>query len=91
MVENLFQREKLKCLLDKVLDDTGLLRKGGEESVYFCFACHHHKRKLEVNLDTQQWNCWVCHIRGRSIRSLFYKLKIKEQYFDELYKITGKT
>lgn len=87
---SLLNREKLKILLDKVLNDCGYLRKGGEESVYFCFACHHHKRKLEINLDSQKWACWTCHIRGTSIRSLFYKLKVKEQYFDELYKIIGK-
>jgi len=90
MGENLLQREKLKCLLDKALNQNGHLRKGGEESTYFCFACHHHKRKMEVNLDSQKWECWVCHAKGRSIRSLFYKLKVRESYFEELYKIVGK-
>ena len=91
MGENLLQREKLKHLIDKVFNDTGILRKGGEEAVYFCFNCHHYKRKIEINLDSQKWACWVCHVRGNSIRSLFYKLKAKESYFDELYKIVGKT
>jgi hypothetical protein len=31
----------------------------------------------------------VCHVRGKSLRSLFYKLKVKESYFGELYKIIG--
>lgn len=32
------------------------------------------KQKLEVNLGTEQWHCWVCNTRGKSIKSLFYLL-----------------
>jgi len=76
--------------LDKVLNQDGILRKGGEESTYFCFGCNHHKRKLEINIRTQEWHCWICNSRGRTISSLFYKLKTKEQHFEELYRIIGR-
>ena len=92
-MSDLLKREKLKSLLDKVLSQNGILRKGGEEVMYFCFECLHYKRKLEIAIDGPNfgsYHCWVCNSRGRSISSLFYKLKAKEQYFDELYKIIGK-
>ena len=85
------QSYQLKSLIDKVLNQDGKLRKGDVESTYFCpWGCKPDKKKLEVNLTTQQWNCWICHSRGNSIRSLFYKLKVRESYFNELYTIIGK-
>lgn len=84
----MLKESQLFTLLDKVLNQTSYIRKG-EEAVYFCPFCTHHKKKLEVNVRTQEWHCWICNSSGKSIRSLFYKLKTKEKYFDELYKIVG--
>lgn len=85
----MLQESQLFSLLDKVLKQTAFIRKG-EEAVYHCPFCLHRKKKLEVNVRTQEWHCWICNNAGKSIRSLFYKLKVKEQYFEELYKIVGK-
>jgi DNA primase len=84
----MLKESQLFSLLDKVLKQTAYIRKG-EEAVYFCPFCSHYKKKLEVNVRTQEWHCWVCNSCGKSIRSLFYKLKAKESYFNELYKIVG--
>lgn len=84
----MLKESQLFTLLDKVLNQTSYIRKG-EEAVYFCPFCTHHKKKLEVNVRTQEWHCWICNSSGKSIRSLFYKLKAKDRYFDELYKIVG--
>lgn len=84
----MLKESQLFALLDKVLNQTSYIRKG-EEAVYFCPFCTHYKKKLEVNVRTQEWHCWICNACGKSIRSLFYKLKTKESYFDELYKILG--
>jgi DNA primase len=84
----MLKESQLFFLLDKVLNQTAYIRKG-EEAVYFCPFCSHYKKKLEVNVRTQEWHCWVCNSCGKSIRSLFYKLKAKESYFNELYKIVG--
>jgi DNA primase len=78
----------LQCLLDRVLNQTSRLRKG-HEAVYYCVFCHHHKRKLEINLETQNWQCWVCHTAGQSIRSLFKRLRVNSAHFSELTKIVG--
>jgi hypothetical protein len=84
----MLKESQLFSLLDKVLNQTSYIRKG-EEAVYFCPFCSHHKKKLEVNVRTQEWHCWICNACGKSIRSLFFKLKAKDRYFDELYKIIG--
>jgi len=84
----MLKESQLFSLLDKVLTQTSYIRKG-EEAVYYCPFCSHHKKKLEINVRTQEWHCWICNARGRTISSLFYKLKTKAQYFDELYKIIG--
>lgn len=86
----MLKESQLFTLLDKVLNQSAYIRKG-EEAVYFCPFCSHYKKKLEINVRTQEWHCWICNSCGKSIRSLFYKLKVKDSYFDELYKIIGKT
>jgi hypothetical protein len=85
----MLKESQLFSLLDKVLNQTAYIRKD-EEAVYFCPFCSHYKKKLEVNVRTQEWHCWICNSKGRSISSLFYKLKAKEWCFNELYKIIGK-
>ncbi len=86
----MLRQTQLLSLLDKVLKQNARLRKGNE-AVYFCPFCNHYKKKLEINLDTQLWECWVCHARGRSIRSLFKQLRVIQFYYDELYQIIGKS
>lgn len=84
----MLKESQLFTLLDKVLNQTSYIRKG-EEAVYYCPFCTHHKKKLEVNVRTQEWHCWICNSSGKSIRSLFYKFKAQDKHFDELYKIVG--
>ena len=84
----MLKESQLFSLLDKVLNQTSYIRKG-EEAVYYCPFCTHHKKKLEINVRTQEWHCWICNSSGKSIRSLFYKLKTKDKHLDELYKIVG--
>ena len=46
--------------------------KNSEHS-YSCPFCNHYKKKLQVNLTTQKWHCWVCDARGQTITSLLRK------------------
>lgn len=78
---------KLFSLLNEVLNQQARLRKG-VEAVYYCPFCSHRKQKLEVNLDTQKWHCWVCNNAGMSFRTLFKKLNVSRVYFNRLYDIT---
>jgi DNA primase len=42
----------------------------GDEILFFCPKCKHHKKKLSVNLDKNKFQCWVCGYRGNSVRRL---------------------
>ncbi len=42
----------------------------GGEYLFYCPFCKHHKRKLSINIDKNNYHCWVCHKGGRSIASL---------------------
>lgn len=41
-----------------------------DEALFFCQFCHHHKKKLSVNLKSGVYKCWVCGRHGRSIHFL---------------------
>ena len=82
---------KNKIVVISILDTTlgvGSSLKGNEQQ-HHCPFCHHHKKKLQVNLDTQQWHCWVCNSKGRSIASLLRKLNVDKRDLDRLHKIYG--
>src|SRR6056300_611359 len=69
-----------KLVVINVLDSAlgvGTSMKGNEQA-HHCPFCHHHKKKLQINLESQYWHCWVCDSKGRSIQSLLYKLKRNE-------------
>ena len=48
----------------------GEYRRSGDELLFFCPFCQHHKRKLSVNLKTNNYKCWVCDERGKNVRRL---------------------
>jgi DNA primase len=70
----------------------------GNEQAHHCPFCNHHKKKLQINLDTQRWHCWVCDAKGRYLYSLLRKLradikdilKLKDIYGDEDYTYEAK-
>jgi len=61
----------------------------GDEQAHHCPFCHHHKKKLQVNLQTQQWHCWVCDSKGRKISSLLRRLHVDAHKLKKLYEIYG--
>ena len=80
-----------KLVVINVLD--GALGVGtsmkGNEQVHHCPFCHHHKKKLQVNLETQYWHCWVCDSKGRSIQSLLRKLNVERSELGKIVSIYG--
>jgi transcription elongation factor Elf1 len=67
----------LLSILEKNLGSS--IHKSGENYAFKCPFCNHQKNKLEIDISTQLWNCWVCGSRGKSVSSLFYKLGINSQ------------
>lgn len=82
------QEEKIS-ILNKVLKQKAKIRKG-TDAVYFCPSCRHHKRKLEVNLNTGKYNCWVCNFSGINFTTLLRKLGAPKQYYSLLGGFTQK-
>ena len=82
--------ELLVNLVNSVLG-TGKRTARGNQS-YTCPFCHHHKPKLEVNFTensegVNQWACWACSKKGKSIKSLFKQVQVNASYFQELSKL----
>jgi len=80
----------VKLLLDKAFNQDGKEVRGGE-IMYDCPKCNHHKPKLSVNVESQNWKCWICghthDTRGKSIFTLFKFLKAPKKLFEELKKL----
>ncbi len=74
------QIEKAKNVLNAHLGN-GSYHKNGEASFY-CPNCNHYKKKLQINLATQAYHCWVCNMRGRGLYSLFRKTKASSNLTD---------
>jgi len=56
-------------------------KRARENHAFHCPFCNHHKPKLEVQMVTSEkgenpWECWVCHTRGRTVKSLLRQLRI---------------
>lgn len=74
-------------ILDETLG-TGTSMKGSEQA-HHCPFCHHHKKKLQINLETQQWHCWVCDSKGKKIQSLLRKLHTDSHKLKKIFEIYG--
>ena len=82
-------RDRLKVI--NVLDSTlgvGTSLKGNERA-HHCPFCHHHKKKLQVNIETQYWHCWVCNSKGRNIQSLLKRLHVNYNQINIIVGIYG--
>jgi DNA primase len=81
----------LLSLLEKVIGKGR--RTSGNNYSFFSPFISHYKPKLEIDLTVNNsgenpWHCWVSNAKGRSIISLFKKLKgVDRAYFDDLKKI----
>jgi transcription elongation factor Elf1 len=82
--------ELLVNLVNSVLGAGKRTARGNQS--YTCPFCHHHKPKLEVNFTENseginQWACWACSKKGKSIKSLFKQIQVDASYFQELSKL----
>ena len=60
---NVSRENKLKTL-NKVL---GAFYKKGEEALFRCPRCDHHKKKLSINIEKNVFKCWVCDWSGKNL------------------------
>ena len=78
---------ELNTLLEKILGTSYQMKNG--ENAYYCPFCNHHKKKLQVNFETQKWHCWVCNKGGHKIGILLRKINAPKQIISEVLKILG--
>jgi DNA primase len=77
----------LLFLLESVLGKGQSTSKGNV--AFKCPFCTHHKNKMEINLNTTPkrenfWHCWVCGAKGKTLLSLFKKIKAPQSKINEL-------
>ena len=82
---------KIVNLLNRVLKSTGIKLKKLDEYMYWSPFISHHKPKLQINVKTQKWHCWVSNVGGRTLFQLLKKVNASTQHFDELRELVGDT
>ena len=80
---------KIINLLNRVLGDSGVKLKKQNEFMYWSPFITHHKRKLQVNIQTQKWHCWVSNTGGRNLFQLFKRVNASREQFNELVELVG--
>ena len=83
--------QKLLNLLHRVIDSKGTKLKKNDEYMYWSPFVMHHKPKLQINIFTQKWHCWVSNVGGHTLFQLFRRLNATNEQFDELKEILGDT
>ncbi len=80
------KEDLLKKLLESILGRSKSAR-GGDEAVFTCPSCNHHKKKLTFNLLSQKFQCWVCGYKGHRAFQLLKKSNAPGAAFGALKEI----
>ena len=80
-------KQNVVNILDDVLGPGTSMKN--DEQAHYCPFCHHHKKKLQINLQTQQWHCWVCDAKGKRIQRLLKRLHVDSHKLKKIYEIYG--
>ena len=80
------KQAQIKLLLDQHLG-VGTEHKKGEVS-YYCPFCNHYKKKLQVNLSSMKWHCWIDNSKGNNLISLLKKSKANQTIIEQVSDLT---
>ena len=80
---------KITNLLNRVIGNNGRPVKKLNEYVWWSPFVHHHKPKLQINVKTGKWHCWVSNQGGHNLFQLLKKLKASREHFEELSELVG--
>ena len=80
---------KIINLLNRVIGNNGRPVKKLNEYVWWSPFIHHHKPKLQINVQTGKWHCWVSNQGGHNLFQLLKKLKASREHFEELSDLVG--
>ena len=76
--------DKVVNLLERALNSRGKKLTKPNEYMFYSPFVSHYKPKLQINVSTQKWHCWVSNMGGHSIYSLFKKLNVSRELYGEL-------
>ena len=82
---------KLVYLIDRTIGSKGQKLKKQNEYMYWSPFVSHHKPKLQINIITGKWHCWVSNAGGHNLFQLFKKLNATQEQFRELRGIVDET
>jgi DNA primase len=68
-------------ILSRVFNHSPAIQKSGDELLFFCPKCNHHKKKLNVNVKNGFYHCWICDFKGKGFISLLKRLNASREYF----------
>ena len=77
-------QSKIVNLLNRVLNNTGRKLKKQDEWMYWSPFVSHHKPKLQINIQNQNWHCWVSNQGGHNLFQLLKKVGASREHFEEL-------
>ena len=75
---------KLVYLLERTLNSKSKNLTKADEYMFYSPFVSHYKPKLQVNIESQKWHCWISNQGGHSLYSLFKKVNADTRYFSEL-------
>ena len=78
-------------LLDKVLNSKGRSLRKQNEYMWWSPFVSHHKPKLQINIVTGKWHCWVSNQGGHNLFQLLKQVGADRSAYKELSEIVGST
>ena len=75
---------KIVNLLNRVIGSNGNKLRKLDEYMYWSPFISHHKPKLQINISTGKWHCWVSNVGGRNLFQLLKKVGATKEQFSEL-------
>jgi DNA primase len=82
-------QNKIVNLINRVLNSNGTKLKKLDEYMYWSPFVSHHKQKLQINIQTGKWHCWVSNQGGHNLFQLFKKVNARKEYYTELVELVG--
>jgi len=78
-------------ILDKALKSKGYKLKKTNEYMWWSPFVSHHKPKLQVNIQTGKWHCWVSNQGGHNLFQLLKQVNANRSLYKELSDVVGST
>ena len=78
-------------ILDKALKSKGQSLKKSNEYMWWSPFISHHKPKLQVNVQTGKWHCWVSNQGGHNLFQLLKQVGADRTLYKELSDAVGTT